>query len=108
MTKIGLSALSALSLVGGYALAKNQSKQAKPAKHEEAPKEDPKSEIYERSADSIIKNFMFVGDFEQKEETRSNGKEIFWRYPFTLPKVNFELDLNPDFEVSCSLICCPF
>ncbi len=98
ITKIGLSALSALSLVGGFALAKNQSKQTKPAKQEEAPKEDPKSEIYERSADSIIKNFMFVGDFEQKEETRSNGKEIFWRYPFTLPKVNFELDLNPDFD----------
>jgi tetratricopeptide (TPR) repeat protein len=82
--------LSGLGLAGGMAFAR---KAPKPA-----PKEDPKSEIYERSADSIIKNFMFIGDFEQKEETRSNSQEVFWRYPSTLPKVSFELDMNPLFE----------
>ncbi len=104
LTKKGLLTLTAVTLAGGFALAKNQNKsaQAEP-KAEQAPKEDPKSEIYERSADSIIKNFMFVGDFDPKEETRPNGKEIFWRYPSTLPKVNFEVDLNPDFT-SASMI----
>jgi tetratricopeptide (TPR) repeat protein len=82
--------LSGLGLAGGIAFAR---KGPKPA-----PKEDPKSEIYERSADSIIKNFMFVGDFEQKEATRANSQEVFWRYPSTLPKVTFELDMNPDFD----------
>ncbi len=82
--------LSGLGLAGGIAFAR---KAPKPA-----PKEDPKSEIYERSADHIIKNFMFVGDFEQKEETRANSQEVFWRYPSTLPKVTFDLDLNPEFD----------
>jgi tetratricopeptide (TPR) repeat protein len=82
--------LSGLGLAGGIAFAR---KAPKPA-----PKEDPKSEIYERSADSIIKNFMFIGDFEQKEETRPNSHEVFWRYPSTLPKVSFELDMNREFD----------
>lgn len=90
--KKALLLLSGLGLAGGMAFARKASKPAP------APREDPKSEIYERSADSIIKNFMFVGDFEQKEETRPNSTEVFWRYPSTLPKVTFDLDLNPEFD----------
>jgi len=82
--------LSAMGLVGGIAFAR---KGPKPP-----PKEDPNTEIYERSADSIIQNFMFVGDFEQKEEIRPNSHEVFWRYPSTLPKVTFDLDMNPNFD----------
>lgn len=51
------------------------------------------------SADEIIKNFTFVGDFELKEETRINSAhEVFWRYPYVIPKVNFDLDLEQDFS----------
>ncbi|HYX33625.1 MAG TPA: tetratricopeptide repeat protein [Oligoflexus sp.] len=82
--------LSAVGVAGGMAFAR---KGPKPA-----PKEDPRTEIYERSADSIIKNFMFVGDFNLKEDTRPNSHEVFWRYPSTLPKVTFELDMNPEFD----------
>lgn len=51
------------------------------------------------STDDIIQNFSFVGDFELKEETRINsGHEIFWRYPYVIPKVTFDLDLEQDFN----------
>jgi tetratricopeptide (TPR) repeat protein len=46
------------------------------------------------TADEIVRNFTFIGDFDTKDETRNNSKEIFWRYPSTLPKVNFELKLE--------------
>lgn len=46
------------------------------------------------TAEDIVKNFTFVGDFDMKEETRSNSKEIFWRYPSTIPKVGFDIKLE--------------
>ncbi|MBC7658773.1 MAG: hypothetical protein H7249_03610 [Chitinophagaceae bacterium] len=50
------------------------------------------------TADEIVRNFTFVGDFDTKEETRNNSKEIFWRYPSTVPKVSFDIKLehNPE------------
>ncbi|MES2746577.1 MAG: tetratricopeptide repeat protein, partial [Bdellovibrionota bacterium] len=46
------------------------------------------------TADEIVKNFTFIGDFDIKDETRNNSTEIFWRYPSTIPKVNFEMKLE--------------
>ena len=46
------------------------------------------------TADEIIQNFTFIGDFDQKDETRPNSTEIFWRYPSTLPKVSFDIKLE--------------
>ncbi|RZA13404.1 MAG: hypothetical protein EOP10_29800, partial [Proteobacteria bacterium] len=46
------------------------------------------------TADEIVKNFTFIGDFDIKDETRNNSSEIFWRYPSTIPKVNFEMKLE--------------
>jgi|GEM_PF-846826 len=38
----------------------------------------PKRESYEE----ILKKYMFVADFAQKEPTRAVSDEIFWQYPF--------------------------
>ncbi|RYZ50611.1 MAG: hypothetical protein EOP07_22675, partial [Proteobacteria bacterium] len=54
----------------------------------------PKAPVKKPTAEDIVKNFTFVGDFDMKEETRSNSKEIFWRYPSTIPKVGFDIKLE--------------
>ncbi len=60
--------------------AKNRKPAAKAA-------EDP---LASRSVEDLVKNFMFVGDFDEKAPTRSNSKEVFWRYPLSLPKIQFK------------------
>ena len=61
-------------------------------------KDQPKAAPRKPTADEIVQNFTFVGDFDMKDETRSNSKEIFWRYPTTIPTQTFEIQLerNPE------------
>ncbi len=68
----------------------------KNAKALKAPKTAPP--VKKPTADELVRNFTFVGDFDRKDEIRSNSKEIFWRYPSTLPKVAFDviLDRSPE------------
>lgn len=73
-----------LSLGFGEALSKDFKKTKVSAK---APPKKP-------SAEDVVKNFTFIGDFDQKDETRNNSQEIFWRYPYSLPKVGFEVQLE--------------
>ena len=44
-----------------------------------------------RSVDQVLDQYSFVSDFTQKEETRDISREIFWRYPFVLPRVEFPI-----------------
>ena len=48
-------------------------------------------ELYKRSIDEIIREYTIIGDFNLKPEIRDNSKEIFWRYPVKLPRVQFPL-----------------
>lgn len=74
-------------------LAKTPSKAQKQAPAAPAP--DP---IASASAEQLIKNFMFVGDFEEKDPTRTNSHEVFWRYPVSLPKISFDFQGLPPFR----------
>lgn len=55
-----------------------------------APQKVASDPIATAHVEDLVKNFMFVGDFEEKDATRSNSKEVFWRYPVNLPKVSFD------------------
>ena len=50
-----------------------------------------KKPLSERSVEEILKEYVIVGDFSAKASLRDNAKEIFWRYPVSLPKVDFSL-----------------
>jgi len=49
-----------------------------------------------QSVDQILDRYSFVADFNQKEETRDISREIFWHYPFVLPKVEFPIHASLD------------
>ena len=53
--------------------------------------------LFEKDIDTIVKNYTIIGDFNMKPEIRDNSKEIFWRYPVKLPRVNFPF-VFPDLE----------
>ncbi len=42
-----------------------------------------------KSVEQQIREFRFVADFNQKEDTRNISEDLFWRYPLDLPKVEF-------------------
>ncbi len=82
-----------LAIGAGSASAKSK-KAAKPkakAAAVKAEKEPPRP-----TAEEITKNFTFIGDFDLKDETRPNSKEIFWRYPTTFPGATFDVKLEKD------------
>ena len=58
--------------------------------------------LAEKSTNTILDRYTFVGDFEEKEPERPTGDEIFWRYPYVLPPATFaihpELD-HPKIEM---------
>ncbi len=47
--------------------------------------------LHEKSFAEILKSYTFVGDFEMKDPERPISDELFWRYPYPLPKVEFPL-----------------
>ena len=48
------------------------------------------------AVNKILDTYTFVADFNQKEETREVSREVFWRYPYVLPKVEFPLKIAFD------------
>ena len=42
----------------------------------------------------ILERYLFVADFNQKAPERPVTKEFLWKYPFKLPPVKFELDVD--------------
>jgi tetratricopeptide (TPR) repeat protein len=42
----------------------------------------------------ILDNYVFIADFNLKSPERPISKEVFWKYPFKLPPVKFDLDLS--------------
>jgi tetratricopeptide (TPR) repeat protein len=42
----------------------------------------------------ILERYVFIADFNQKPADRPITKEVVWKYPFKLPPVNFDLDLD--------------
>jgi len=50
--------------------------------------------LAQRSVDEILDHYTFAGDFSEKEKEREVSSEIFWRYPFIIPKIDFELEIE--------------
>ena len=71
-----------------------------------AAKKSKKTAFYERPAPSatdplsnksyeeILAHYTFVGDFSLKEPDREVSDEIFWRYPYVLPQVEFPIEFE--------------
>lgn len=56
----------------------------------------PELPLDQQSAQNIVDKYFFVADFNVKPETRFiPGGEVFWRYPLTLPKIKFPIELKP-------------
>lgn len=82
-----------LGLAGhGVALAKGEKKQT--AKSQGKP-------LHEQGYQDIIKKYSLVADFSPKDSYRPVSDEVFWRYPLSVPKVEFPLvfDLDPKTEL---------
>ena len=77
------------------AKTKSQTKKKKKAK---TPRndglEDAGRPLSDSSFEEILRRYTFVGDFSQKEAEREVSDELFWRYPFTLPEIEFPLEPN--------------
>lgn len=57
-------------------------------KKKAAPKELPKP-LDQQSFADIIAKYTLVGDFEEKDAERPVSDEVFWKYNYVLPKVEF-------------------
>jgi hypothetical protein len=59
-------------------------------------KKDVESEVPQDFAKlsfkDILDRYVFIADFNQKPAERSISKEVFWKYPFKLSPVTFDLD----------------
>ncbi|MCX6128048.1 MAG: hypothetical protein NTX25_03170 [Proteobacteria bacterium] len=110
LLKINIYFLWFWTLIASIAMGGESLELAK--SHSKSPRKTPaitenRRPIHEWTAEQIMKNFMFVGDFEQKEDTRENSKEVFWRYPLTMPKIGFELDLDERLDSPAVLAAFP-
>lgn len=59
-------------------------------------RQEPTRPLHERSVDEILEKYTFVGDFEEKDAERPLADEIFWRYPYKLPPVEFPIHYQLD------------
>lgn len=50
--------------------------------------------LSDSSIDKILANYSFVADFNQKEPEREISEEIFWRYQYLLPKIDFPIEVD--------------
>jgi len=61
---------------------------------------DPERKKYEnlefarKSFKEILDSYVFIADFNQKSGERAISKEVFWKYPFKLAPVIFDLDVD--------------
>jgi tetratricopeptide (TPR) repeat protein len=49
-----------------------------------------------RGFDDIIKYYSFVGDFTKKPMERPVSEELFWRYPYKIPKNDYDILFDMD------------
>jgi tetratricopeptide (TPR) repeat protein len=85
-----LAALLALSFtLTGAAKPKKGGAKPKPSAVEAEPRP-----LSDQSFEEILASYSFVGDLEQKEAERGVSDEIFWRYPYVLPKVDFPIEID--------------
>ena len=71
--------------------------------------------LYEQGREAIINNYTFVNDFSVKETERDVSNELFWRYPFKVPKIVFEINDKiedaaieiPKTSIGDEFHCCP-
>lgn len=55
---------------------------------------NPEFDLKTASFKEIIDRYVFIADFNQKPAERPISQEFFWKYPFKLPPIQFELDLD--------------
>jgi tetratricopeptide (TPR) repeat protein len=55
-----------------------------------------KKPLHTTNFKEILKSYTFVNDFSTKPPERSVSKEIFWKYPVTIPRLYFKI--NSDFD----------
>lgn len=51
------------------------------------------NDLSRKTFKQILDEYLFIADFNQKPSERPVSKEVFWKYPFKLAPVSFELDL---------------
>src|SRR5689334_14985301 len=83
-----------LALAGTAAPAKTKGKGKASRKHASHEAEPAGVPINEASAKDIIAGYTFVGDFSQHEAERKVSDEVFWRYPLSVPKVDFPIEMG--------------
>jgi len=66
---------------------------AKNNKKKDVEAEAPK-DFAKLSFKDILDRYVFIADFNQKPAERSISKEVFWKYPFKLSPVTFDLDFE--------------
>ncbi len=66
----------------------NQKKKSAPVVEEKA------VDLGKASFKEILDRYVFIADFSIKNPERPISDEVFWKYPFKLPPVKFELDFT--------------
>lgn len=66
---------------------------AKKATKKEPEKTEP-FDFGKKSFKEILDNYVFIADFATKPDERPVSKEVFWKYPFKLAPVTFDLDFK--------------
>jgi tetratricopeptide (TPR) repeat protein len=77
------------------AAAKTHSKE-KAVGQKKIPPPNKKGALTKGSFQEILDRYLFIGDFTEKSDTRSNSEEVFWRYPFKLAPKSFSFDLKKE------------
>jgi tetratricopeptide (TPR) repeat protein len=65
---------------------------SKPKKASLAPPQEKPFDLKTASFKEILDRYVFIADFNQKSPERPISDEVFWKYPFKLPPVKFEID----------------
>lgn len=84
--RLGLLLVASILLVAGKKPQKSPAKTA-----DTTPLFEPLSH---KSYAEILANYSFVGDFSPKEPERDVSNEIFWRYPYVLPQIEFPIEYD--------------
>ena len=78
-------------LIASPALASKNKKSIE--KKNKVQTEDSKElDLNSASFKEILDRYVFIADFNQKPSERPVSQEFFWKYPFKMPPINFEID----------------